>query len=1128
MVDDDPLWYKDAIIYEVHVRAFHDTDGDGMGDFRGLTHKLDYLQDLGVTAVWLLPFYPSPLKDDGYDIADYTDIHPHYGNLRDFQEFLEAAHQHGLRVITELVINHTSDQHPWFQRARRLPPGSPERDLYVWSDTPEKYTEARIIFKDFEHSNWSWDHTAKAYYWHRFYGHQPDLNYDNPAVWNAIFPVLDFWMGMGVDGMRLDAIPYLYEREGTNCENLPETHQFFKALRRHADETFHGRMFLAEANQWPEDAVAYFGNGDEGHMCFHFPLMPRMFMAIHMEDRFPIIDIMAQTPAIPDNCQWGLFLRNHDELTLEMVTDEERDYMYRAYADDPRARINFGIRRRLAPLLGNNRRRIELMKGLLFSLPGTPVLYYGDEIGMGDNIYLGDRNGVRTPMQWSADRNAGFSRANPQRLYLPVIIDPEYHYEALNVEAQQNNPNSLLWWTKRLIALRKRYKAFGRGSLEFLHPHNRKILAFLRRYHEEYILVVANLSRFVEFVELDLSAFQGLVPMELFGHNPFPVIGKQPYLLTVGPHAFYWFKLEPSPSALRAALGDPQAQLPVLTVRENWESLFRNQGRGRLEELLPAYLQQQPWLIGNGRTVKAATVRESFRLRYGETLAFITLVGVEYSDGEPQTYLLPLTLLTGETVERARQDAPTLALARIQGGPKGGEPGGTPLGERPATSRDGLLCDALADPAFCTSLLEAMATGRHYRVGNGELIATASPQLAEVRARGDGVPPPTLSKAPQTNTSVLFGNELILKVFRRAEEGLNPDLEIGRFFNTRRSFPHVPTLLGSIEYRSRRGEPITLALLQGYVHNEGHAWQFTLDELSRFFERVLALPAPQQIPAVVGSGLELAAREAPPQARELIDNYLGSAQLLGQRTAEMHLALAAETEQPDFAPEPFSTLYQRGVYQSLRNLKRRALERLAEQVEGMPEPMRTEGQRLLATEDALHQRLRGVLSRRFHAQRTRYHGDYHLGHVLYTGKDFVIIDFEGEADRSLTERRLKRSPLRDVVSMVRSFHYAAYSSLLGHAGRGRAPGLIRPEDVQVLEPWARFWYDWVSAAFLRAYLQGAGKAGFLPTDASELRVLFDVLLFEKVIHELLNELTHRPEMARIPLLGILQALESGT
>ncbi|HKS31203.1 MAG TPA: maltose alpha-D-glucosyltransferase, partial [Chthoniobacterales bacterium] len=544
----DPLWFKDAIIYELHVKTFHDSNADGIGDFRGLIEKLDYLQDLGISAIWLLPFYPSPLKDDGYDIANYLDVNPNYGTLDDFRALLDAAHERGLRVITELVINHTSDQNPWFQKSRRAPSGSPERELYVWSDTLEKYKDARIIFKDFETSNWSWDPVAKAYYWHRFYAHQPDLNFDNPAVHELVERVCDFWLNLGVDGLRLDAIPYLYEREGTNCENLPETHVYLKKLRAHIDAHFTDRMLLAEANQWPEDAVAYFGNGDESHMNFHFPLMPRMFMALQMEDRFPIIDILEQTPPIPDNCQWAMFLRNHDELTLEMVTDEERDYMWRVYANDPTARINLGIRRRLAPLLANSRRKIELLNILLFSMPGTPVLYYGDEIGMGDNFYLGDRNGCRTPMQWSADRNAGFSKANPQQLYLPITIDPEYHYEAINVENQQKNLSSLLWWMRRVIAMRKNYRAFSRGSLEFLFPENSKVLAFLRRTEDETILVVVNLSRFAQPAELDLARFSGCVPMEVFSRNRFPAIRKSHYPLTLGPHAHYWFVLQ-SPSA---------------------------------------------------------------------------------------------------------------------------------------------------------------------------------------------------------------------------------------------------------------------------------------------------------------------------------------------------------------------------------------------------------------------------------------------------------------------------------------------------------------------------------------------------------------------------------------------------
>src|SRR2546427_9292098 len=605
---DDPLWYKDAIIYELHVRTFYDSDGDGVGDFPGLTQRLDYLQDLGVTALWLLPFCPSPLKDDGYDTADYTGIHAAYGTMRDFKTFLREAHRRGLRVIIELVLNHTSDEHAWFRRARQAKPGNHWRKFYVWSDTPEKYREARIIFRDFEPSNWTWDSVAQAHYWHRFYAHQPDLNYDHPEVRRTMLRVVDFWLDLGVDGLRLDAIPYLYEREGTTCENLPETHAFLKDLRRHVDQRYGDRMLLAEANQWPEDAVVYFGNGDECHMAFHFPVMPRLFMALHMEDRFPIVDILDQTPDIPESCQWALFLRNHDELTLEMVTDEERDYMYRVYAHDAHARINLGIRRRLAPLVGNDRRRFELMNALLFSLPGTPVIYYGDEIGMGDNFYLGDRNGVRTPMQWSGDRNAGFSRANPQRLYLPVIVDPQFHYESINVETQQNNPHSLLWWMKRLIALRKRYRAFGRGTISFLYPNNRQVLAFIRRHGGEQLLVVANLSRFVQYVELDLSAFKGMVAVELFGRTPFPPIGDLPYLLTLGPHSFYWFGLERPRTVEAAVSATDEARPPRLRVKGPWQNVFEAEAGATLAAALPALLRTRRWFGGKALEIKAATI----------------------------------------------------------------------------------------------------------------------------------------------------------------------------------------------------------------------------------------------------------------------------------------------------------------------------------------------------------------------------------------------------------------------------------------------------------------------------------------------------------------------------------------
>jgi maltose alpha-D-glucosyltransferase/alpha-amylase len=543
MIDNDALWYKDAIIYQLHIKSYRDSNSDGFGDFRGLIEKLDYVRQLGANTIWLLPFYPSPLRDDGYDIAAYEEINPTYGTVEDFRAFLEAAHERNIRVVTELVINHTSDQHPWFQRARTAPKGSPERDWYVWSDDPNKFSQARIIFTDTEKSNWSWDPEAQQFYWHRFFSHQPDLNFDNPDVLEAVINVMRFWLRMGVDGLRLDAIPYLIERDDTNCENLPETHEVLRKLRAALDAEFPNRIFLAEANQWPSDVRPYFGNSDECHMAFHFPVMPRMYMALRKEDRTPIVDIMRQTPEIPPDCQWAVFLRNHDELTLEMVTDEERDYMYREYARDPRMRINVGIRRRLAPLMESGRRQIELMNALLMSMPGTPIIYYGDELGMGDNIYLGDRNGVRTPMQWSADRNAGFSEADTAALYSPLIVDPPYGYHTVNVAAQERVPTSLLRWMRRLIAVRQEYKAFGRGTWEPVDAANRRVLVFLRRYKDETILCVNNLSRFAQYVELDLREFSGRIPLELWSKNCFPPIGELPYLLTLGPHNFLWFRL---------------------------------------------------------------------------------------------------------------------------------------------------------------------------------------------------------------------------------------------------------------------------------------------------------------------------------------------------------------------------------------------------------------------------------------------------------------------------------------------------------------------------------------------------------------------------------------------------------
>ena len=786
-------WYKDAIIYEVHVRAFFDSVTDGIGDFGGLTQKLPYLEDLGVTAIWLLPFCPSPLKDDGYDISDYTDVHRSYGSLKDFQRFMREAKRRGLKVITELVLNHTSDQHLWFQRSRRAPPGSRWRDFYVWSDTSEKYRDARIIFKDFESSNWTWDPVAKAYFWHRFYSHQPDLNWENPEVRKAMFAAMDFWFDLGVDGLRLDAVPYLFEREGTNCENLPETHVALKELRKHVDEKYEGRMLLAEANQWPEDAVAYFGSGDECHMAFHFPIMPRLFMGLRMEDRHPITEILRITPPIPENCQWAMFLRNHDELTLEMVTDEERDYMYRTYAQERGMRINLGIRRRLAPLLENDRRRIELMNALLLSLPGTPVLYYGDEIGMGDNIYLGDRNGVRTPMQWSPDRNAGFSRANPQKLYLPVNIDPEYHYEALNVETQSNNSHSLLWWMKRMIAQRKQHPAFGRGKMEILFPSNRKILAFVREFEDEKILVVANLSRFTQCAELDLSRHREAVPVEVFGRNRFPAITEQPYLLSLGPHAFQWFHLQPREQSQESfSVTARPEEIPVLEVEA--EEIFSTATRNNIAKLLPMILRRRSWFAQKHRTIRQVRICDVIALP--ETLAHILLTTVEYTDGEPEQFTVPLSLATGEQAETILREKLHTVLAKVKGLP----------------DPQSILYGSVFDRQFNDALLKAMLRRRRIKGETGDLVGTHTRAFREAWSRVRS----NLEPQPQTLDAhkilVTLGQDFVFTLYREVEAGPNPDREIGEFLTNHTNFAHGVRTLGAIEYRV--GKKMRLSKLQ--------------------------------------------------------------------------------------------------------------------------------------------------------------------------------------------------------------------------------------------------------------------------------------------------------------------------
>jgi maltose alpha-D-glucosyltransferase/alpha-amylase len=1101
--DEDPLWYRDAVIYELPVKSFADSNEDGIGDFLGLIGKLDYLVSLGVTAIWLLPFYPSPLKDDGYDIADYYGVHADYGSLQDFRHFLRAAHERGLRVISELVINHSSDQHPWFKAARRAVPGSPQRDYYVWSDSPERYREARIIFKDYETSNWAWDPLAGAYYWHRFYSGQPDLNYDSPLVQQEMFHLLDYWLEMGVDGLRLDAIPYLFEREGTNCENLPETHDFLKRLRRRVDGRFRDRMLLAEANQWPEDAIAYFGEGDECHVCYHFPVMPRLFMALTMEDRFPIVDIMDQTPAIPDGCQWAMFLRNHDELTLEMVTDEERDYMYRVYAQDPRARVNLGIRRRLAPLMGNDRRKIELLNILLFSLPGTPVLYYGDEIGMGDNYYLGDRNGVRTPMQWSPDRNAGFSRCNPQRLFLPVIIDAEYHYEAVNVENQERNPSSLLWWMKRLIAARKSLRSLSRGSLQFLFPDAPQVMALVRQQDGERLLAVANLSRFPQVAELDLSAHAGRAPREVFSRNLFPPIGSAPYRLTLGPYGYLWLLLEEVRQNVELA---SDGQLPGLSVQGGWQQSLLGEARSLLERKhLPAFLQRSRWYGAKSRELRLVKILDAIPLARQAQAPVLLILQTTYVDGGVEQYLLPVGYTTAPARVQEEHPQAIIAAMEVQQGNDG--------------RTDGVLYDGLYHEEFPALLLSLFAGRKKPHNDHGELTAVSSPGFrADIREKAEKASGRVL-KAEQSNSSIVYGAEYFLKLYRRFEEGLNPDPELVRYLSEVRGFSAIPSFLGTLEYRRPRGKALTLGLLQQYVPSQSDGWSLAQSTVSQYFERVLARHAePPSAAALRPNAFQTDHRRIPELVTELVGTLMiEQTILLAKRTAEMHHCLAAATENPDFAPEPFTKLYQRSLYQSLRTNALRGLEVLSKNLRRIPDEYQEAVSALLAARQEFLAPVRAVLERPISGLKIRIHGDYHLGQVLFTGKDFVIIDFEGEPMRASTERRLKRSALRDIAGMMRSFHYAAYSELFKHA-------YLRPEDFATLEPYADFWQRSLSGLFLSCYLEQAAGAPFLPRTREEREILLRAFLVDKGIYEMLYELNSRPEWAVIPVQGIAEVL----
>lgn len=1091
------LWYKDAVIYQLHVKTFYDANGDGVGDFQGLIEKLPYLKELGVTAIWVLPFYPSPLKDDGYDIADYYDINPQYGTLKDFRKFLKVAHSLDLKIITELVINHTSDQHRWFKRAKESEPGSKYRNYYVWSDSADKYRDARIIFKDFEISNWTWDEQAQAYYWHRFYSHQPDLNFESTEVQKAIFRVVDFWFSMGVDGMRLDAVPYLYEEEGTNCENLPKTHQFLKKLRKYVDSKFRNKMLLAEANQWPEDAVTYFGkgHGDECHMAFHFPLMPRMYMALQMEESFPIIDILEQTPSIPKMSQWAIFLRNHDELTLEMVTDEERDYMYRAYAQDSRARINLGIRRRLVPLLSKNRIKVELMNVLLFSLPGTPVIYYGDEIGMGDNHFLGDRDGVRTPMQWSYDRNAGFSKVNPQQLYLPVIIDSEYHYETVNVETEIANRSSLLWWMKRIIAMRKRFKAFSLGDIKFVRTNNSKVLTFLRVYKDEVILVVVNLSRFSQPVALDLHEYSNYVPEELFSSNDFPIISNEVYNMTMASHSHFWFLLKEVKEKPDLA----SFELKRFALKKSWNELFASTNLKQLEEkVFPQFLKRMSWFVDREREIISVELINSIILDANKANYRILFLNVSFNSGSSQVYQVPVGVGYLTDISSKMQNFQESIICELT-----------------LLSREGALYDAISDLEFRSLLLRSFYGIKKGSNQSKNLKVYLDKDLKNIAREIDLENLSSrLINESSSNSCIVYEEKVFVKIFRRISCGYNPEVEISRYFSQLEQIGYVPKFLGTASYTFKENDETYLAFMQRYIPAQCGGEEYFTFKFKEFYEDCFLRMKSGNVNKFGITDVDLKSH----YFNDVNHISVEIIELTAQRTAQMHSALAMNlSDDKDFKPESFSLLYQRSLCQSMGARARLVLEQLRNNISKLSVDDVKDAELVISFSKQIQQKYKKIIKFKLSAKKIRIHGDYRLQQLIFTGKDFVIIDFEGEVLKPLSERRLKRSALVDLASFLRSFHYVAYKTLLSDNNTPKHERFL-------VEKAADSWYSFIVDTFVNSYLSHKESFNYLPSSRKDVFMLISLYLLDRAIYELGHELEHRPEYVIVALRGVLHAL----